>query len=213
MMGFGRRTLSVWATWLKNTGKTTRARSRGGLRVERLEMRQALAGDLALDLSLPPSISSDAEVQESNIQMVAEVLVSSDPLPANEPATGSSCCDSFDAMEGVAAGPIAPAGPGPDGPPGTIGEIAPNFTPPSFLVFDYAWSGNNITVYGQVIDDGPVGGLLVEFGGLLANINTLTDVDGWFSVTVQIGQTFGQVTAIATDTDGWTSEVASLFVW
>jgi len=200
-MEFGKRILGTWAKWLRLGGGTARPRRRSALRVERLEIRQALVGDLAVNVDLTLGLSWPTDVSGELIAMDESFdgnLPMAGPLAAPEPSSGG------------APGPMDGGGPVPGG---TNEMDAPIFTPPAILLLDYAWSGNCITVYGQVVDDGPVSSLLVEFGGLLSNVTTLTDDDGWFSVTVEVGQNFGQITAVATDQDGWTSNVVSCYVW
>jgi len=200
-MEFGKRILSTWAKWSRMGGGTARPRRRSALRVERLEIRQALVGDLAVNVDLTLGLSWPADVSGELIAMDESFdgnPTMAGPLAAPEPSSG---------------GAPSPMGGGVPAPGGINEMDAPVFAPPAILLLDYAWTGNYITVYGQVVDDGPVSSLLVEFGGLLSNVTTLTDDDGWFSVTVEIGQNFGQVTAVATDRDGWTSNVVACYVW
>lgn len=201
------RSWRLWRWWGGSPGASKSRARRSALSVERLDVRQLMAGDLDFDPTMPPP---DAGTPPAESGMTAGDPTSgtgttseppADPglPPGGDPGMGDP------GMGGGAGDPGTGGG-------GTGGGDITNYSPPEITSFNYEWTGTTITVYGQVIDNGSVNGLFVDFGGLLSGVITQTDEDGYFSVSVEITSSFGTITAVVTDTDGWTSDVASLYV-
>ncbi len=68
--------------------------------------------------------------------------------------------------------------------------------------------------YGTVIDDAPVAGLTIRFGGIIDGKTTTVNADGTFELIVELPPgTNGTATAQTTDGDGLDSNVAVTTVW
>jgi len=68
------------------------------------------------------------------------------------------------------------------------GVVPPANALPEIVDYDYVLTGALLTFYGKVVDDGPTGGLLVVIQGRPGNFITVTDDDGWWSVTLDLQQ-------------------------
>ncbi len=90
-----------------------------------------------------------------------------------------------------------------------------NLMLPEVVGADYELAGTNVTLYGWVIDDGPVGNLLVMIGGNFGEFLAVTDEDGGFTFSIsQAPDTTwpagGDVTIFAIDDMGYGGPVVHI---
>ena len=119
-----------------------------------------------------------------------------DPTPVSELPADGQTADSLSISEGA-----------------EIGESLSFLFPPRMLPMVGYQDGDLWRFVGGVFDDQPVGGLIVEFGGLLEGETTVVSDDGWFEIFASFPPgTNGIVTATVTDHDGLVSDMAVVWV-
>jgi hypothetical protein len=113
---------------------------------------------------------------------------------------------------------VAPASPLWDDGGGATTQNSENgygqYYPPAIMNFGGSEHMGVWTFTGQVIDDKPVAGCMVRFGGLMEGQYTLVRADGTFEISAYFPpNTSGVVTAIVTDTDSLDSDPVEYSVW
>jgi len=136
----------------------------------------------------------NAEVTDDQLLEVGALDASTAALVADNPITSPNQ-------------PLAEGEGGPGG-SGTPGLLAPSIT--SFTKQEDwgIWRFN-----GTVIDDKPVAGLTIDFGGVLDGQTATVDGDGNFELVIELPSgTTGTATAQTTDADGLVSNLATVVV-
>jgi hypothetical protein len=106
-----------------------------------------------------------------------------------------------------------PAPPPPGGSEEPPEESVTTLTPPEIVDFGCQVEFNQWLFAGRVIDDKPVEGLVVRFGGLLSGRTAVVSDDGIFELFVELPpNSRGYVSARVTDTDNLESEPVFLLI-
>lgn len=90
--------------------------------------------------------------------------------------------------------------------------MPPLSAPPQLVGVGYQRFSAEILIWGQVLDDGELGGLLVDLQGSIGNQWTWTDEDGHWAGYWEFGGliALGTITVTAFDADGQESNVVTL---
>lgn len=150
-------------------------------RLESLEMRAVLTGEIIDDLGTAPA-------------PVVEIAPSLQDSLAAQPMGPAELV-----VDGSGGGSSFAPGPGPGGPP-------PNAAP-VIHDFDYSYDNGVYTFVGTVTDDTDPFGLTINFGGLLDGKSAIVGEYGEFSFSIELENPNGGATSIVQDLGGlWSNE-------
>jgi len=224
-----RKPLSGGPSRVRTADRSSR-RAQRPLKIERLESRLVLTGvvETAAEPSQAPeqlenmvdlvesTIAPDVvDAQSTDAAAIAEVFASEldaavldavEVLPevVDSVLTGSEL--SLDGLDAEAMMLGAPSG-------GPSGGSGPALLPPLIIEFAADAEHDLWRFCGHVLDDKPVAGLTVYFGGLLEGLTAQVDRFGMFELFVTLGpHPDGTATAYTIDGDGLRSETVSVII-